>query len=87
MKFKRRNAPAKNWRVTQFCPVRPTKKSRLQQNKRAAPAGTALSSACDQAYSRSDRFQLMRSPSVVLLLDEEEDEPELLPFGDFSRSL
>ena len=27
------------------------------------------------SYSRSDRFQLIRSPSVVLLLDEEEEEP------------
>ena len=50
----------------------------------AAPEVTLC---CGGAYSRSDRFQLMRSPSVVLLdEEEEEDEPEE-PFGDFSRSL
>jgi hypothetical protein len=55
--------------------------------QKGRPRRDGLSTSNDRAYSRSDRFQLIRSPSVVLLLDEEDDEPELLPFGDFSRSL
>jgi hypothetical protein len=55
--------------------------------KRAVPMGRPLS-MLRTTYSRSERFQLIRSPSVVLLDEEEEedDEPEP-PLGDFSRSL
>jgi hypothetical protein len=65
-------------------------------NKDAVPLGTAsLLLLVSEDYSRSDFFQLSRSPSVVLLEDdEEEDDPEPgpewpwpEPFGVFSRSL
>jgi hypothetical protein len=41
-----------------------------------------------RGYSRSERFQLIRSPSVVLLEEDEEEElePEE-PLGERSRSL
>ena len=43
----------------------------------------AFPAADTSTYSRSERFQLIRSPSVVLL--EDEDEEELL--WSLSRSL
>jgi hypothetical protein len=41
----------------------------------------------ERGYSRSERFQLMRSPSVVLLEEDEEEEEPDEPLGDRSRSL
>jgi hypothetical protein len=43
---------------------------------------------CSRGYSRSERFQLIRSPSVVLLEEDEEEELEPEPLlGERSRSL
>jgi len=43
--------------------------------KRPPPKGRPLDFAAPASYSRSERFQLIRSPSVVLLLLLDEDDP------------